>query len=383
MKPGTRILFFTTEDWYFCSHRLPVARAAREAGAEVHVVTRVSNHGEAIRSEGFTLHPLRAMRRRSSSPLREAATVAELTAIYHAVRPDLVHPVALKPVVYGSLAARLARVPAVVNALAGMGYLFTDDPEKQAAAWSRVAIRAVFRSVLRIPNAVVLFQNPDDRAVLTDAGVVALDRTAIIRGSGVDMAEFESTPEPQGVPLIVFGGRMLRQKGVGELHEAARLLRNRGVRCRVALVGDPDPENPASISEETLRDWAEAGAVEYWGRRSDMPAILRQAHIACLPSYREGLPKFLLEAASCGRPIVTTDTPGCREICIDGENGFLVPLFDPKSLADRLQTLVEDESLRRRMGAAGRALVEREFSAEGVAARTLELYDRLLERGRL
>jgi glycosyltransferase involved in cell wall biosynthesis len=240
MKPGTRILFFTTEDWYFCSHRLPVARAAREAGAEVHVVTRVANHGEAIRGEGFTLHPMRAMRRRSSSPLREAATVAELTAIYHSVRPDLVHHVALKPVVYGSLAARLARVPAVVNALAGMGYLFTDDPEKQAAAWSRVAIRAVFRSVLRIPNALVLFQNPDDRAVLTDAGVVALDRTAIIRGSGVDMAEFESTPEPQGVPLIVFGGRMLRQTGVGELHEAARLLRDRGVGCRVALVGDPD-----------------------------------------------------------------------------------------------------------------------------------------------
>lgn len=380
MKPGTRILFFTTEDWYFCSHRLPVARAARDAGAEVHVVTRVEHHGNAILEEGFHLHPLRTLRRRSSNPAREAATVAELTGIYLRVRPHLVHHVALKPVVYGSLAARAARVPAVVNALAGMGYLFTQDPSKPASEWSRVAIRAAYRAVLRLPNAVVLFQNPDDRSTLTDAGVVPLAQTAIIRGSGVDMREFEVTPEPAGPPLIVFGGRMLRQKGVGELHDAATLLRERGVVCRVALVGNPDPENPASIDEATLHAWAEAGDLEYWGRREDMPAILQQAHIACLPSYREGLPKFLLEAASCGRAIVATDTPGCREICIDGENGLLAPLFDPVALADRLERLVNDKALRQQMGAAGRALVERAFSSEAVAAATLRLYDGLLAK---
>ncbi|MCH8035744.1 MAG: glycosyltransferase family 4 protein [Proteobacteria bacterium] len=303
------LLYLVTEDWYFWSHRLPIARAARAAGWEVLVATRVAEHGERIRREGFRLLPI-GLRRRSLAPWREVAAIAELARLYRRERPDLVHHVAMKPVLYGSLAAALAGVPAVVNALAGMGYVFTSSGVK--ARLLRPLIRTAFRWLLDRPNSRLILQNPDDIAAMTGAamtgatvakGTVTAERVALIRGSGVDIQIFRPREEPEGTPVAVMVSRMLWDKGVGELVEAARLLRRREVPLRVVLVGPPDPDNPASIPERQLRDWDASGDIAWWGERSDIAEIWAKGQIAVLPSHREGLPKSLLEAAACGRPM--------------------------------------------------------------------------------
>ncbi len=364
------VLYLVTEDWYFWSHRLPIARAARDAGWEVLVASRVEAHGERIRQEGFRLIPIK-MRRRSLAPWREAATIAELIRIYRRERPDLVHHVAMKPVLYGSLAAAISSVPAVVNALAGMGYVFTSSGLK--ARVLRPLFRAGFRWLLERRGSRLILQNPDDVAAMTK-GMVTAERVALIRGSGVDTQTFRPREEPEGTPVAVMVSRMLWDKGVGELVEAARLLRARAVPLRVVLVGPPDPDNPASIAERQLRDWDAAGHIAWWGERSDIAEIWAQSHIAVLPSHREGLPKSLLEAAACGRPMVATDVSGCREIVRDGVTGLLVPARDAERLAEALERLARDRDLRRRLGAAARDLVERELSEELVVAQTLALY---------
>ncbi len=372
------ILYLVTEDWYFWSHRLPIARAARDAGWEVLVATRVENHGEQIEREGFRLIPIK-MRRRSLAPWREFAAVAELIRIYRRERPDLVHQVAMKPVLYGSLAAALTGVPAIVNALAGMGYVFTSSAVK--ARLLRPLIKKAFRWLLDHANARLILQNPDDVAAMS-AGTVAPNRIVQIRGSGVDTTAFAPAPEPSGTPVAVMVSRMLWDKGVGELVEAARLLQRRGVPLRVVLVGSRDPENPPSIPERQLRDWDASGDVAWWGERSDVANIWANCHIAVLPSYREGLPKSLLEAAACGRPLVATDVSGCREVVRDGATGLLVPPRDARALADALERLARDRDLRRRMGAAARDLVTREMSEQVVVAQTVALYRSLAPSAR-
>ncbi len=370
------ILYLVTEDWYFWSHRLPIARAARDAGWDVLVAARAGNHGTRIEREGFRLIPIK-MRRRSLAPWREIATVAELIGIYRRERPDLVHQVAMKPVLYGSFAALVAGVPAVVNALAGMGYVFTSSAVK--ARLLRPLIKKAFRWLLNRANARLILQNSDDVAAMS-AGTVAAERIVLIRGSGVDTTAFAPAPEPEGTPVAVMVSRMLWDKGVGELVEAARLLKERKAPVEVVLVGPPDPENPASISESQLREWEASGEVAWWGERSDIAQIWAKSHIAVLPSHREGLPKSLLEAAACGRPMVATDVSGCREVVRPGETGLLVPPRDPESLADALERLAADPELRRRMGSAARELVERELSQEAVVEQTMALYRELLPR---
>ena len=373
------LLYLVTEDWYFWSHRLAIARAARDAGWEVLVATRVQAHGERIRQEGLRLIPI-GMRRRSLAPWREARTIAELIRIYRRERPDLVHHVAVKPVLYGSLAAAISGVPAVVNALAGMGYVFTSSGLK--ARVLRPLLRAGFRRLLERRGSRLILQNPDDVAAMTK-GTVTAERVALIRGSGVDTQTFRPREEPEGTPVAVMVSRMLWDKGVGELVEAARLLRARQVPLRMVLVGPPDPDNPASITERQLRDWDAAGHIAWWGERSDVAGIWANSHIAVLPSYYgEGVPKALLEAAACGRPMVATDVSGCREIVRDGVTGLLVPPRDAERLAQALERLARDRDLRRRLGAAARDLVERELSEELVVAQTMALYRSLVPGAR-
>ena len=371
--PGARkkLLFLATEDWYFCSHRLPPARAAQAAGYDVVVATRVDLRGAEIMAEGFKLVPI-GLRRRSRNPFREVAAIAEIAQIYRRERPDIVHHVALKPVLYGSLAALLVRRPAVVNALAGMGFLFTST--SRTASVLRSAVSRIFRVLLNAGRSVLILQNPDDEAMLVSGGLVAPSRVRLIRGSGVDIERFAPTPEPGGTPVVMLPSRMLWDKGVGEFVAAAGALRVRGVVARFVLVGDGDADNPASIPDAQLKAWHDSGLIECWGRCEDMPAALAQAHIVCLPSYREGLPKVLLEAAACARALVATDAPGCREIVRHGENGLLVPLRDAASLADAFERLLGDPALRFRMGQKGRHMVELEFSEAKVAQETLAVY---------
>jgi glycosyltransferase involved in cell wall biosynthesis len=374
-KITKKILYFVTEDWYFCSHRLELARAAKRAGFDIIVVTRVLQHGDKITAEGFKLLPIDLMRR-GRNPWREIKKINELVRIYRRERPDIVHHVALKPVLYGSLAAHIARIPAVVNALAGLGYVFTSS--QRQARLLRPFILLAYRLLLNRANTRVIVQNPDDLNLLVRQGGLDQSRTALIRGSGVDTNAYFPTVEPKNGPIVVFASRMLWDKGVGEFAAAARLLRDTGVNCRFVLVGDGDSANPASVPTEKLLDWQHSGVVEWWGRRDDMPNVFSLANIVCLPSYREGLPKVLIEAAACGRAIVASDVPGCREIVRHGENGLLVPVRDAEALAAALRELIDDPALRQQMGIRGREIAEAEFSIEKVAQETIAVYRSLL-----
>jgi len=378
VSAGLKILFLVTEDWYFWSHRLDFARAVRDAGMQVLVATRVENHGRRIEAEGFTLLPV-GLRRGSRHPWRELASILELVRLYRRERPDLVHHVAMKPMLYGSIAARLARVPAVVNAFAGLGYAFTAGG-KDTRIIGRM-IGWMLRWALMLPNSVILFQNEEDRAGMIHRGIVRAGQSRIIRGAGVDTTLFAPSPLPDGEPVVILASRLLWDKGVGEFVEAARMLKEQGVMARCVLAGHIDEDNPARISESQLREWQGQGAIEWWGRRDDMPKVLASASVVVLPSYREGLPKVLLEAAACGRPIVATDVPGCREIVRNGENGLLVLPRDTKALAGAIATLAQDRAMRVRMGARGREIVMREFSSQQVAGETLAVYRELLGHG--
>lgn len=370
-----RLLFVVTEDWVFWMHRLDLARAAREAGYAVSVATRVREHGKRIEDEGFRLFPVQ-FRRGGLHPLRELATVVELIRLYRRVRPDLVHHVALKPVLYGSWAARLVRVPAVVNAFVGLGHVFI------ATGWRAGLLRAcvirALRGALALPHAKVIFQNEDDRDLLLRSGVVRKDDTVLIPGSGVDVARFVPSPEAEERPVVTLASRMLKEKGVREFVEAARLLQAHGIQARCVLVGMVDMENPAHITEAELLAWQREGVIEWWGHREDMPRVLAQSHVVVLPSYREGFPRVLLEAAACGRPVVATDVPGCRDVVRPHDNGLLVPVQDPGALFQAIATLVQDKALRARMGRRGREIVVEEFSSARITREILDVYRELL-----
>jgi len=376
-----KLIYLVTEDWYFWSHRLPMARAAQHAGFDVAVATRVAAHGERIRAEGFALHPLR-WRRRDIGPWASLRAVGEVYRLYSRERPLLVHHVALKPAVLGSVAALLAGVPAVVNAVTGVGFV-ASSPSLRARLLRRPMDFALAR-LLERPNSRVIVQNEDDRALLLSLRSGADERIVVIRGSGVDTTHFRATPEPPVPPVTAgYAGRMLADKGVAVLVEAQQSLRRRGGDLRLVLAGTPDPENPSSIDAATLAAWRALPGITWLGEVDDIRALWSIAHIAVLPSRREGLPKSLLEPAAMGRPLIATDVPGCREIARDGVNALLVPPDDAGALAAALERLADDAELRRRFGAASRALVESELAADAVGAATVACYRSLLRALRL
>jgi len=378
VKP--KIIFFVTEDWYFWSHRLSIARAARDAGFEVLIATRIDQHKDLIDKEGFKLIPI-GLKRRSKNVIKEFSSIIEIIRIYRREKPDIVHHVAAKPIIYGSWAARIAGISGVVNALAGLGLIFVAQGWK-AKVLKRFVVFA-FRTAFSAKNTVGIFQNPEDLKLFIDAGVIKSEKAALIRGSGVDTARFIPLPELGGIPTIALASRMLWDKGVGEFVEAARILKKNGIGCRMILVGNPDPENPASIPEKILRKWHSEDIIEWWGHRDDMPEVFGQSNIVVLPTtYGEGVPKVLLEAASCGRAIVATDCPGCREIVRNNENGLLIPPYDSKALSNAIKILIKNPKLRSKMGAQGRKIVEAEFSEEIVVKQTMEVYERLLSKKR-
>ena len=372
-----RIAYFVTEDWYFCSHRLPLAVAAKKVGYTVYVITRVTSHRDVIESAGLKLIPIK-LSRRGINPFAEAVILKQLISIYKCVKPQIVHHVALKPVIYGSIAAWITGVPARVNAMAGLGYLFSS--ESIMARLVRPVIKGLFRLLLNNEHATLILQNPDDVEEICSSGAVNRDKVTMILGSGVDMEEYRQQPESDGVPIVLLASRLLWDKGVGEFVEAARILQREGAVARFILAGEGDDENPGSIRASQLETWQRQGDVEWWGRCSDMPTVFANSHIVCLPtSYGEGVPKVLIEAASCARPIVTTDAPGCREIVIDGENGILVPIKDVDALVRAIRKLLDSPDLRLRMGLAGRQLVKRKFSITTVVNETLAVYESMIQ----
>ena len=369
-----KLLFLVTEDWYFCSHRLPVARAARKAGFDVTVAARVAAHGERILGEGFALRPL-GWRRRGDGIGGAVRSIAEIVRLYRAERPDIIHHVALKPILFGAVAARLAfgrKAPALVAAVMGLGTGFSSlyrAPLRRALRWALGRSR-------------VIVQNPDDRAALAALGIEPA-RVELIRGSGVDIAHFEPLPEPRGRLIVALVARMLRSKGVLDAAAAIRRLRAEGHAFELVLAGPTDPDSADSLTDEALTALAAEPGITWLGRVEDVREVWRRARIAVFPStYGEGLPKSLLEAAACARPIVAADIQGTREIVRHGETGILVPPGDVPALADAIATLAGDPARCAELGRGGRALVEREFAETIVAEQTVALYRRLLGDGK-
>ena len=371
-----RILLVANVPWFFALHRLPLALAARDSGFEVQVACGVGEGADQIRQAGLTYHQL-ALTRSGRNPVGEARTIGELTRLYRRLRPDIVHHVTIKPILYGTLAARIARVPAVVNTFAGLGYVFSRHGVWAAAR--RGALTSALRLTLRHRRAAAVFENADDERLLRAAGVLPSAGSHVVPGGGVDPARFVPTVEPTGKVRVMLASRMNREKGIEQFVAAAELLRARGVDADFVLVGDIDPGNPGSLSRSQLQEWDARGIVHWLGFRDDVPRLLSECHIACLPSYyREGVPRALMEAAACGRPIVATDMPGCRDICIPGTSGILVPPRDPPALAVALKRLIDDPELRRSLGAGGRQLVETRFSLPLVMKQTVEIYRDLI-----
>ena len=370
------IAYLITEDWFFASHFMARAKAARDAGYRVSVLCRTGDAAAELRQAGFEIIGIPFVRARLN-PAAEAMLLRRIAHEYRVLRPDIVHHIALKPIVLGTLAARRAGVRAVVNAPVGLGFVFTSPRAKARAL--RLPVSLALRATLGAGNATAIFENDEDRDATIAQGLVRRGATVLIPGAGVDVEEFHPHPEPPGRVKIILVARMLRDKGIVEFIDAAKLLKARGVAADFVLAGGPDPGNPNSFTEAGLRE-AASGVAEWLGPRRDIAALLAGSHIACLPSYREGLPKSLLEAMAAGLPCVATDVPGCRSLVRHGETGLLVPPRDAAALADALARLIADPALRARMGAAGRHRAVAEFADPIICAATLAVYDRAIRK---
>lgn len=374
-----KTLLFANTDWYLYNFRRSLVMALRDAGHDVLLVSPPGPYGERLQALGFRWIAA-PMERRSLNPIREARLINWLRRLMIAERVDLVHSFTIKCAVYGSLAARIAGVPARVNAVAGMGYVFSSDDLK--ARVLRPVVRTLMKAALDGEGARLILQNPDDAEIFRQAELVYPDRVRLIPGSGVDCERF--SPKAPGlrdmqidVLKVVLPARLLWDKGVAEFVEAARMLRAQGSKMHFVLAGSPDSGNPAAVPEEKLQEWVNEGLIEWLGHVDDMPALFQNVDVVALPSYREGLPKGLIEAAACALPIVTTDVPGCREVVTNECDGLLVPAKDARALAVALARLESDSVMREQLGQAARKTAVEKFDERIVIANTISVYDEL------
>ncbi len=367
------LLYVVTEDWYFLSHRLPMARAAKAAGYDVHVATRFGKGREAIEKEGFVPHAL-SWERGSISGWHSLRAVWELRELLKQIDPQILHNIALKPVLLGSVAALGRPGLRVVNSLTGLGTLFIGN--HGVSSTTRNLVRRALKALLRRDGTVTVVQNPDDRRFVLELGVKE-GAVVTIPGSGVDTDRLQPLPEPPPPIVAAYAGRMLADKGVLTLIQAYSLASARGVPLQLILAGDTDKENPGSLAPEQLREFASAFGIRWLGHVADIREVWEKAHFAVLASYREGLPKSLLEAAACGRPMVATDTTGCREIAIEGKTALTVPVNDASALAEAMTKMATDPEMRARFGKAARELVVERFSAGAIGKDIVALYESL------
>ena len=379
-----KFVFYANTDWYLYNFRLSTARQLQAHGHEVVMLSPPGDYGARFADHGFRWIPL-AMDRASLNPLREVRTLRELVRVLRDERPDMLHNFTVKCAVYGALAARAARVPAVVNAVAGMGYVFAS--ERAHARMLRPVVTLLMRGTLAGGHSRLILQNPDDADVFLRARIVPEQKIRVIRSSGVDLSRFQPPPrEPEPRPLrVLLAARLLWETGVGDYVEAARLLRLQGRRVECLLAGMPDPGNPRSASRRQVEGWHREGLVHWLGHVDDMPALMRSVNVMVLPSYyREGVPKSLIEGAACGLAIVTTNLAGCREVVSeDGVDGLHVRPRDPAHLASCLARLDDDRALLRQLGERACARAAEHFDERVVIRRTIEVYDELLRDRRV
>lgn len=366
-----KLLYVVNVDWFFISHRLPIALAAMKSGYEIHLSCAFTDKSEELAALGFILHPLE-LSRSGTGIWSEMVAFWQISRVLADVKPDVAHFVTIKPVLYGGIWSRLFGNCKRVFSISGLGYVFIAQGFKAKCVRSGIAL--LYRLALGGSNSKVIFQNPDDQALMLKATGVSPSQASLIRGSGVDLSDYPVQEEPATTPVVMLVARLLYDKGVAEFIAAAKILHQTMPELRMVLVGDTDHGNPKSVSAAQLADWVAEGVVEHWGYQRDIPAVMGQSHIQVLPSYREGLPKSLIEASACGRAIVTTDVPGCRDAIVAGETGLLVPVKNATALAEAILQLLSDEKRRKAMGAAGRLWAEQVFDIRQVVAKHMELY---------
>lgn len=370
------LLFVVNSPDFFVSHRIEIAKAALKQGYEVHVASAAGDGVEVICNAGCIHHPI-GFTRSGQSPLAEIKTLVQIGYLFRKLKPDLLHLVTIKPVLYGGIIARLTRVPAVVAAVSGLGTVFL--AESRLAKIRRAVVKLLYRLAFSHKNLLVIFQNPDDRDAILKTGALTYGEVRMIPGSGVDLTAYTVKPEPiLENSVVVMASRLLKDKGVFEFVEAARILKLSNVPVRMRLLGEPDLGNPTSVSPDQIKHWRQEGIVDLPGFNRDVAKEYEQSNIVCLPSYREGLPKALVEAAACGRAVVTTDVPGCRDAIVPNITGLLVPVKNSKSLAIAIEKLIANPQLRFQMGKAGRELAEKSFSIDVVVDQHLSIYKELL-----
>ena len=370
-----KILFIVNVDWFFVSHRLDIAKEAISQGFEVHIATSITDKSDLLIQSGLVVHNLNLDRGRSYySFLTE---FWDFFSTIKAINPSIVHLVTIKPLILGGIAARLAGVPAIVSAVSGLGIVFSSNRLKFKVL--RRFLYPFYRLAFLHKNQKIIFQNDNDLKILSRLGLASSKKSTVINGSGVDLNVFEYLPEPNGVPVISLAARLLIDKGVEVFVEASKLIKERKINAHFWLIGKPDLGNINSVSEKKLKEWESKGLIEWLGYREDIPHLFSKSNIVTLPSYYgEGLPKVLLEAAACGRPIITTDHPGCRDAIDSGKTGLLIPPKDPISLADAICILLDESSQRIKMGANGRKRAEEKFDVNKVVAEHILIYKNLL-----
>jgi glycosyltransferase involved in cell wall biosynthesis len=378
-----RLLFVVNADWFFTSHRLPLAKACIAAGFDVGLCAGGGDPNARLEIEraGIRFEPM-PIERGGTRPHQELRTLAALVRVYRKFRPDLVHHVTIKPVIYGSLVARALGARGIVNAVTGLGYAFIPRAEDGLPHRAlRRSLWLAYRAALDGARTRVIFQNEDDRGTFVDRRLVAHERSVIVRGSGVDFSLFAPTPLPEGPFVALMPARLLLDKGVAEFVAAASLLKRRWPDARFVLLGRIDPGNPAAIGRDQVESWVGQGLVEWWGHceHREMPPVLAKAHVVVLPSYREGLPLALAEAAAAGRACITTDVAGCRDTVVHGETGWLVPARDSNALARALEAALGDRAETERRGRKAAVFARERFGIESVISSTLAVYRDLLD----
>ena len=369
------ILYIVNEPWFFLSHRLPIASAAKEQGYTVHVATRAGETVKEITNMGFIHHEI-SLSRNGSGLLSEMTSLLGIWKLIQKVRPDILHLVTIKPVLYGGIASRLTPVKKVVAAVSGLGTLFLAEGTK--AESKRKLGTWLYRLALGSKKTTVIFQNPDDKQLLVDLKAVKPEQTVLIRGSGIDLSAFSFSAENLlGKPVVTFAARLLFDKGLAEYVEAIKLLNEKEVEASYQIVGDLDLGNSTSASDKDLEQWRAIPNLTILGYQKDMATVFKHSNIVVLPSYREGLPKVLIEAAACGRAVITTDVPGCRDAIEANKTGLLVAVKNSEELANAIEKLATDSDLRVTMGTAGRQLAEEAFSIEQVIDQHLSIYQQI------
>jgi len=370
------IAYIVNVDWFFISHRLPIALEALTQGHEVHIFAKDTGRMSYLESLGLQVHSIN-LERGSINPFQTLKLLFDLKNKLKKNQPDVVHLVTIKPVLIGGLASILAKVPAIVYAISGLGFIFTNTMLK--AKILRLGIIPLYRLALSAKNKTVIVQNLDDLRILRQYVAIPESQTVLIPGSGVDLRQFDFQPIPLKNKIVLMACRLLADKGVYEFHKSALLLRNKYPDVKFVLVGGIDPDNPTSLTKKELNEWVQKGDLEWWGHQSNMSEVLSQATVVVLPSYREGMPKVLLEAQALGRPIVTTDVPGCREAIENGKTGFLVQVKDEHSLANAIEKLITNDELCLEFSHNARALAEQKFDIEQVVKTHMNIYENLVQ----